>query len=323
MARSTQLSRPFIRQHTLRQSVTFVGVGLHRGENCVATIRPAPEYTGIQILARRPRGKDRLFAARWHNVKGTDAATSLGSAAGVNVCTVEHLLGALYGLGIDNAVIEVRGSEIPILDGSAAPYVELLQDTGIVEQQALRRAIYIFRPIEVREGDRFAMLLPSLTPRVTVSIDFAGTPVGAQTRNVLLTPENFAKEIAPARTFGFEHYLNGMRQRGLIRGASTKNAILVRGSEVICDEPLRFSDEFVRHKILDIIGDLSLAGAPIFGHLYSHKPGHDLNVRLLETLFTNTESWSYVTGDDVDSLFGLRDTAAQYSVNQFAAVCEQ
>lgn len=323
MTRFQDSTKPAVRQRTIKRAVTFVGVGLHRGVSCVVTIRPGPEHSGIQVLSRNGETEYPVVAARWFNVKKTDSATTLANDAGVNISTVEHLLAAMYGLGIDNALIEIDGPEVPILDGSAMPYVYLLQRAGIVEQNAPRRAIHIFRPIEVRDGDRFAMLLPSMTPRVTVSIDFPNTPIGAQTHNVILTPDNFAKEIAPARTFGFEKSLDAMRERGLVRGASLKNAILIRDNEIISEEPLRFADEFVRHKILDLIGDVALAGAPICGHIYSHKPGHDLNVRLLETLFENRESWTYVTADEMDALYGVEATPPACHFNQYANLCEQ
>lgn len=299
-------TRLSIRQRTIAQPVTFVGIGLHRGQNSMVTIRPAPKHSGIQLLPRGDTHPDRMVAARWYNVTKTDAATTLGNDAGVNISTVEHLLAALYGLDVDNALIEVEGPEVPILDGSAEPYVDLLLRAGFAEQGAPRRVIYISRPIEVHDGARFAMLLPSLTPRVTVSIDFPGTPIGAQTCNVVLTPRNFIREIASARTFGLEKYLTAMRERGLIRGASVRNGILVRDTEIVSEEPLRFPDEFVRHKVLDVIGDLALAGAPICGHIYCNKPGHDLNLRLVETLFANRESWTYVTAEELYAQYGVQ-----------------
>ncbi len=290
------------KQYTLSQSIPYVGVGLHTGKKVSMVIQPNPEATGIYFMRSDvPRGQG-LVLARWYNVVDTYLSTVLGNEYGVTVSTVEHLLAALHGCGIDHAIIRIDGPEVPIMDGSAEPFVSTLTQTGIVPVAAQRNGIWIFKPVEVREGDRFAILVPSARPRMTVSIDFPDTMVGTQALSVDINQAVFMKEIAPARTFGFNDQLEALRRRGFAKGGTLRNAVLVDGDRVANREGLRYADEFVRHKVLDCIGDLSLAGGPILGDYYAHKPGHNLNIALVNKLFAQREKWSYVSIDDMESL---------------------
>jgi UDP-3-O-[3-hydroxymyristoyl] N-acetylglucosamine deacetylase len=231
-------------------------------------------------------------------------STVLGNEHGVTVSTVEHLLAALRGCGVDNAFIEIDGPEVPIMDGSAGPFVSLIEHIGTVSQDLTRHAIWIHQPIEVRTKDKFAIMMPSDMQRITVSIDFDNPVVGSQTLSVELVNEAFVKNVARARTFGFVSELKMLQRAGLIQGGSLNNAILVDGERIVNEEGLRFKDEFVRHKILDCYGDLSLAGVPILGHYYAHKPGHELNALFLEKLFDTYSAWSYISIDEYQQLMG-------------------
>jgi UDP-3-O-[3-hydroxymyristoyl] N-acetylglucosamine deacetylase len=226
----------------------------------------------------------REIVARWDNVVESELCTAIANESGVTVHTVEHLLAALHGCEIDNAVIELDGPEVPIMDGSAAPFVTLLEGVGVTQQPVARRARLITRPVAVNDNDRFAMLLPSTEPRLTVEIDFPNPAVGRQRYSVALNPDTFAREIAPARTFGFANELHALHNRGLAKGGSLHAAILVDDKSIVNEEGLRFADEFVRHKMLDCVGDLALLGVPVIGHLVTYKPGHRLCHQLLRAL---------------------------------------
>ncbi|MDW8478768.1 MAG: UDP-3-O-acyl-N-acetylglucosamine deacetylase [Xanthomonadales bacterium] len=221
------------------------------------------------------------IAARHDAVVATRLSTVLANAAGAEVATVEHLLAALAGLGIDNVRIELDGPEVPILDGSAREWVACLDAAGRVAQPAPRRRLLLRRPVRIGLGDAWAILLPAAAPRYSVSIEFPDPAIGRQSLDFELDPERFRREIAPARTFGFLRDLDRLKAEGRARGGSLANAVVVDGERVLNPEGLRFPDEFVRHKLLDLIGDLALAGAPIAAHVIAHRPGHALNHRIL------------------------------------------
>lgn len=193
------------------------------------------------------------------------------------------------------------------MDGSAESFVSSIEKVGTVDQSACRKAIWIHRPIEVRQGDKYSILMPSNTPHVTVEIDFEESVVGSQTHGVLLVNEAFRNDIARARTFGFASDIKQLKHQGLAKGGSIKNAILVDGDRIINEEGLRYRNEFVRHKILDVIGDLALIGVPLIGHLYSRKPGHKLNHMLIEQLLAIPDTWSFSTIDDISSIMGKQE----------------
>jgi UDP-3-O-[3-hydroxymyristoyl] N-acetylglucosamine deacetylase len=232
-----------------------------------------------------------VIPASWKHVVDTRLCTVLGNEHGVTIGTVEHLLAAIRSCGVDNLMIEISADEVPILDGSCAPIVQLIKQAGIVGQRLPRHGIWIEHPIQVRQGERFAILEPSATPRVTVEIDFDSAAIGQQSVSIDLIDNLFETEIAPARTFGFADELEQLRSQGLALGGSMRNAVLVDRDQVKNAEGLRFADEFARHKILDCCGDLALAEAPIFGHLHTYKPGHRLNHALLREMFAHRSAW--------------------------------
>lgn len=240
----------------------------------------------------------------------TTLSTVLGNNDNITVGTVEHLMAALRGCGVDNAVIEIDGPEVPIMDGSAAPFVSVIEKMGTVDQDAVRRAILINRPVEVRDGDKYAILMPSYTPRITVEIDFEQQAIGSQTFSVALVNEAFRNNIAAARTFGLASDLKQLRHQGLAKGGSLKNAVLVDGERIVNEEGLRYKNEFVRHKILDAMGDLALVGVPVIGHLYGYKIGHKINNILIKQLLSIPDAWSYTTIDDICSLVGEQKSAS-------------
>jgi UDP-3-O-[3-hydroxymyristoyl] N-acetylglucosamine deacetylase len=203
-------------------------------------------------------------------------------------------MAALRGCGIDNAVVEIEGPEVPILDGSAAPFVTLIQQAGALTQDVPRKTIRLHRQVKVTEGDKVAILIPQDRPRITVTIDFPSYPIGCQTRSVRLTEETFVMELAAARTFGFKQGVGELRAQGFAHGACLRNTVVIDGDAVVNPEGLRYRDEFVRHKLLDCVGDLALAGVPVLGHFVGFKTGHGMHNALLRRLFEQPEAWSLV-----------------------------
>jgi UDP-3-O-[3-hydroxymyristoyl] N-acetylglucosamine deacetylase len=290
-------------QHTLAGEFTCVGRGLHSGRPASMRLRPAAPGTGIRFLRMDVAADQRVVTAHWRNVVESELCTTIANEHGVTVRTVEHLLAALRGSEIDNALVELDGPEVPIMDGSAAPFVDLLRRIGFQRQPAVRRALLIRQPIVTSAGDRFAMLLPYPRARITVEIDFPNPVIGRQRRSLVLDPPAFAREVAAARTFGFARDLQALHARGLAAGGSLRSAILVDAERVVNEEGLRFPDEFVRHKLLDCVGDLSLLGVPVIGHLVAYKPGHQLCHQLLRALHASADAASLVAlgADDTRS----------------------
>jgi UDP-3-O-[3-hydroxymyristoyl] N-acetylglucosamine deacetylase len=276
------LSNIFFHQSTLCREVQCEGVGLHSGSKVRTVLKPAPPDHGIRFRRMDLSGQPTISAS-FHQVVDTRLATSLG-ANGVLVSTVEHLMAALAGLCIDNALIEVDGPELPILDGSAAPFLKVLRDAGQRTQSALRRYIKVQRPILVREGDAYIKAYPSDRFRVRYSIDFPHPLVGRQEYTYSLNESTFHKEIAQARTFGFLKDVQRLQSMGLARGGSLDNALVFDDFSVLNQDGFRFTDECVRHKILDFLGDLALAGMPIAGYFEVHKAGHSLHNQFLKEL---------------------------------------
>lgn len=299
------MNKQTIKQRTLRQAVSFVGLGLHSGKKTRMTLRPCDDASGIFFRRKDVPTSRSLIAARWHRVSSTNLSTGLSNSHDVSISTVEHLMAALRLCGIDNLEIEVDGPEIPIMDGSAMPFVETLGSIGTREIDTPRKAIWIHKPVEVRDGERYALLMPNNRPRVTVSIDFSEPAIGAQTLSVITDDPELRQSIAPARTFGFLHEVEQLRERGLALGGSLNNAILVDGERVVNPEGLRFADEFVRHKVLDAIGDLSLIGAPLMGHYHAFKSGHLMNKLLIYKLLTDRSAWSLIGMDELNRLQNL------------------
>jgi UDP-3-O-[3-hydroxymyristoyl] N-acetylglucosamine deacetylase len=277
-------------QKTLKSAIHCRGVGLHSGMKVGMRLCPAAPDTGVVF-----RRDGVSIAAVWSNVVDSTLNTTLSNGEGIKIGTVEHLLAAFSGCEVDNVVVELDGPEVPIMDGSAEPFVFLIDCAGLVEQDAPRRAIKVLRPITVTEGSKSASLLPQDGFSMTVEIDFASRAISRQDIDVVLDAATFKNEIARARTFGFLHEVDRMRAAGLARGGSLENAVVVSGDTVLNEGGLRFGDEFVRHKVLDAIGDLALAGAPIIGHFRGVRSGHALNRRVLEALFASPDAWCWTT----------------------------
>ena len=287
-----------IRQRTLRNSIKATGIGLHTGEKVYLTLSPAAVNTGI-VFRRVDLNPIVEIAARAENVGDTTLSTSLGTG-NERVSTVEHLLSAMAGLGIDNAYVDVSAPEVPIMDGSAGPFVFLIQSAGIEEQNAPKKFIRIKRPVSVEEDDKVASFLPFDGFKVSFTIDFDHPVFRDRTAHaeVDFSSTSFVKEISRARTFGFMHELEYMRSKGLARGGSVDNAIVVDEYRILNQDGLRYDDEFVKHKVLDAIGDLYLLGYSLIGEFRAHKSGHALNNASLRALIAQPDAWEMVTFDD-------------------------
>ncbi len=277
-------------QRTLRRSVHCTGIGLHSGRKVHLTLRPAPADSGIRFV-RTDLGGVEVPAAITHLAEGQYATTLRHEAAAVE--TVEHLLAALVSLGVDNAVVELDSPEVPIMDGSAAPFVYLVQEAEVKRLLAPRRYLKVRRPVALSQGEKRIALYPSDHFKVTYSISFDHPLLRHQSRTVRVTEATFVEEIAPARTFGFLKDVEAMRQRGLALGGSLENAVVLSETGVL-NNTLRFEDEFVRHKILDAIGDLALVGHPIVGHLVAHRGGHALHTAFAARLLADRDAWTLV-----------------------------
>lgn len=287
-----------IKQRTLKNVIRATGVGLHTGQKVYLTLRPAVADTGI-VFRRVDLDEPVEIPATPENVGDTTLSTTL-IKDGVRISTVEHLLSALAGLGIDNAYIDLNAPEVPIMDGSAGPFVFLIQSAGIQEQNAPKRFIRIKKPITVEEGDKWVRFEPFDGFKVAFTIDF-DHPVFSnhqQTAEVDFSTTSFVKEISRARTFGFMSQIETLRANNLALGGSLDNAVVLDDYRILNEDGLRYMDEFVKHKILDSIGDLYLLGRSLIGEFSGYKSGHALNNRLLRTLLANEESWELVTFED-------------------------
>jgi UDP-3-O-[3-hydroxymyristoyl] N-acetylglucosamine deacetylase len=284
-----------VKQRTLKNSIRATGIGLHTGSKVLMTLRPAPPNVGI-VFRRTDLDPPVDIPARATNVTETTLGTTL-SSGGATVSTVEHLLSALAGLGIDNAFVELSASEVPIMDGSAGPFVFLVQSAGIEEQSAKKRFVRILKPVEVRDGDKWARFEPYEGFRVNFEIEFQH-PVFRDrgTRASMdFSTTSFLREISRARTFGFVRDLDYLRARNLALGGNLENAIVLDEYRILNEDGLRYEDEFVKHKILDAIGDLYLLGHSLIGEFTGYKSGHGLNNRLLRTLLADAGAWEEVT----------------------------
>lgn len=285
-----------ILQRTLRRTVGTQGLGLHSGRTVNLTISPAPPDTGV-VFVRTDLTPEVTIPARTEHVVDTALATTLGIDVGgerVVVSTVEHLLSALYGMGIDNARVEVDGPEVPVMDGSAAPFLFMLKGGGIEVQRHFKRFLVVRRPVEVEDGDKRARLVPARSFGITCTIDFQHPLIRSQTLRFDFSDRAYHREIGRARTFGFLQDVERMKAMGLGLGGSLDNAIVVDDFSILNPDGLRFPDEFVRHKILDAVGDLALVGMPVIGHLTAVKSGHALNHRLTTALLADPEAYEVV-----------------------------
>jgi UDP-3-O-[3-hydroxymyristoyl] N-acetylglucosamine deacetylase len=275
-------------RRTLKRSAGCTGIGLHSGKPVRLEMRPAPAGHGIRFL-RADVGIE--IPAHVSNLGRLDHATSL-VRDGVSIDTVEHILSALHGLGVDDVLVEVNGPEVPILDGSAAPFVLLIHEAGLRPHPLARQHLKVLKKVEVVRGGKWARLLPCDHLRISYAIGFDHPLLRQQALSVRVTPSTFADEIAPARTFGFLRDVETLRRNGLALGGSLENAIVIGESGVL--NKLRFEDEFVRHKILDAVGDLALLGHPLLGHLEASKAGHALHSQVVRKLLADEEAWSLV-----------------------------
>lgn len=280
-------------QKTLKERVCLSGIGVHSGKPVNMTICPSPPDSGISFFRTLgPGSSDIEIPATSASIGATALCTVLGDPAGVCVSTVEHLLAAFMGLGIDNARIEIDGAEVPVMDGSAAHFVHAIDQAGIVAQKLPRRFMRVRKAVRVECGEAFAEFLPYDGARFEIAIDYACAVIGAQAFAFDLTPSRFRKDIAGARTFGHMKDVGGLRASGFAMGSSLDNTIVIDDGAVVNPEGLRFADEFVRHKVLDTIGDLALAGAPLRGLYRSYRGGHKLNALALAELIAQPDAWS-------------------------------
>ena len=279
-------------QRTVKSEIWCKSVGLHSGRKVNMTIKPAEVDEGI-VFVRKDLLENNIVKAELKSVHSTTLATTLG-VNGTRVSTVEHLLSAFSGMGVDNAVVEIDSPEIPIMDGSALPFVNLLKSVGTVVQGKCKKLLVVKETISVTDGGCWAMLMPSQGFKITYKIDFKHPAIGEQLYYMVFSDITYEENICAARTFGFIKDVEYLQARGLALGGSLDNAVVLDDEKIINKEGLRFSDEFVKHKILDAIGDLSLLGMPIIGHFVAYKSGHKLNNLLLAKLLANEESWKVV-----------------------------
>lgn len=281
-------------QRTLARAVATSGVGIHSGKNVHLRLRPAPTGTGV-VFVRTDLGV--AIPARAEHARDFSFATTVG-VHGAEVGTIEHLMSALYALGVTNVFVDISGPEVPVLDGSALPFVQMIRRAGILEQNASLPEVRLVRPVRVQEGDRFVELHPAEAFVINYRVRYKALVVGEQQLTFTVSPERFATAIAPARTFGFLSEVKSLKERGLGRGGSLANCVIVDEHRVLSGR-LRFRDEFVRHKVLDLIGDLALLEYPLRAQVVAHKAGHALHVAAVRELLAQPEAWELVESERV------------------------
>jgi UDP-3-O-[3-hydroxymyristoyl] N-acetylglucosamine deacetylase len=303
------------RQTTLQDHVTVAGIGVHSGAPATLTLHPAEPNTGIAFLRCGTDGQpDRELSANYRAVTATEFATVLGDRSGPAVSTTEHVLAALHGLGVDNAVVEVDGPEVPIMDGSAAPFVAAIDQAGITALPESRRYIQVLKPVRVAKGDSYGELRPHARGlRIETEIEFDHPLIGRQAFATDVEPDLFRRELARARTFGFMRDVAKLWSAGYARGASFENTVVIAENRVLNREGVRFPDEFVRHKAVDAIGDLALAGAPLIGAYRSVRGGHKLNHAVLTALMADRSAWAYVEMPESRRPRGHADVGAGFA----------
>jgi len=282
------------RQSTLKSPAVCSGIELHGGNHTRLVMRPAPPNAGLVFIRKDVMDRDNKVLVAPENVSNVKNCTTIQNAAGVKISTIEHLLAALAATGIDNLYLELNGQELPALDGSSEPFLKLIEQVGVERQEMPRRYVEVLKPVEVRKGDAFARCLPSRRLSLSVSIDFADKAIGQQKVEITPNVRAFRERLASARTFARLHEVAALQAAGLSKGGSLDNAIIVDGDKILNPEGLRFADEFVRHKALDLLGDLYLGG-PILGRVETHASGHALNHDLLVALYGNPDAWRFVS----------------------------
>ena len=307
-------------QTTLKNPIEFCGIGLHTGESITVGIVPAPANTGITFIRKDLEGAPHIKVEP-SNVVSTSYATTLGTKVGdvtATVSTVEHILSAFMGMGIDNAIIEIDGCEVPIMDGSSALFIDLIKEAGIKKLTESKRYIKITKPMKVRDGEKFIKIYPTDEAEdvhseydatealeIDYTIDFEHPVLSKQRFKGVFSRDMFDKDIASARTFCFLKDVEALQANGLARGGSLKNAVVIGEDEILNEEGLRHSDEFVRHKVLDLIGDLAVLGLPIKGRIVAYRSGHGMNYKLVEKLLANTSKWEVVdTAEEASEVAG-------------------
>ena len=280
-------------QRTLARDVRFSGIGLHSGKTVNLDLKPAPINHGIKFV-RKDLPDNPTIPARFNCVVDTSLATVIGSD-GVIVSTIEHLMACLAGLSIDNVIVELDSYEVPVMDGSAGPFTSMIMDAGIQEQEAPRHFFVLKKPIELSQDGKFVGAYPDSTFKITCKIDFEHPAIRQQSCSIEVKDHIFEREISNARTFGFLHEVEYMKRYGLARGGSLDNAVVIDDNGILNEDGLRYRDEFVRHKLLDCIGDFSLLGMPILAHIVTRKSGHAFNHAFLENFFKNKSSWQTLT----------------------------
>jgi UDP-3-O-[3-hydroxymyristoyl] N-acetylglucosamine deacetylase len=289
------------RQTTLKSRISCVGVGLHSGRRAKLILGPAAIDAGIVFRRTDVAEMGQNIPARWNQVVDTKLCTMIGNADGVTIGTVEHLMAAFAGAGVDNATVEIDGPEVPIMDGSADSFVFLIECAGIVEQSAASKRIKVLKRVTVSTEHACASLSPAPVASIDFALDYASPAIGRQEKSVILNQGAFKRELSRARTFGFVEEVEHLRKAGLARGGSLDNAIVIGENRVLNREGLRYGDEFVRHKMLDAIGDLYLAGAPIEGRFLGVRSGHALNNQLLRALFADEGAWALIDDEAQDA----------------------
>jgi UDP-3-O-[3-hydroxymyristoyl] N-acetylglucosamine deacetylase len=282
-------------QRTIKNTVSCFGIGVHSGKPASLTLHPAPENSGIQFIRTDITNTSNKIEAKYNLVSNTMLGTTLKNESGVEVATIEHLMAALWGCKIDNIIIEIDGRETPIMDGSSEPFIFVLECAGIKEQDQPRRYIEIIKKVSVQDKDSFATITPDNKFSVNMEIEFANQVISKQTLEFNDIDKSFKNELSRARTFGFAHEGQALKKMGLAQGASLDNAVVISDDQILNKEGLRYQNEFVRHKMLDFIGDCYLAGAPILGHVETYKPGHGINNKLLHQIFSDNSAWRYTT----------------------------
>lgn len=297
-------------QHTIQNEINCNGVGLHSGKDITLKFSPAKTDTGIVFVRIDLEEGNNTIKATWDNVVDTRMCTVISNGKGAIVGTIEHLMSAIIGCGIDNMIIEINGPEVPIMDGSSDPFLFLFDCAGLVEQDKPRKAIKVLKYVQVKENEKVVSITPSEHTSFSFSIDFDADVIGKQDREVKLDKSVFKNEISKARTFGFLKDYEMLKEMGLALGGSLENAVVVdKEGKLMNEDGLRYKDEFVRHKILDAIGDLFLAGAPIIGSFKGIKSGHDLNNKILHAIFSDKKAWKMVdmtAQDEFESEFTLQ-----------------
>ncbi|MBL4905913.1 MAG: UDP-3-O-acyl-N-acetylglucosamine deacetylase [Sneathiella sp.] len=280
-------------QKTLRNSISCTGVGVHSGDIINMTLKPAAAGSGIVFRRTDVAPEIADIPARFDTVSELIMCTTIENDSQVKVATIEHLMAAFSGCNIDNAIVELDGSEVPVMDGSSAPFVFLIECADIVEQKLPRRYIKVLKEVEVRDGSAVAVLSPGDNVSISFEIDFDNQRIGKQNCSFNLRNGTFKNELSRARTFGFVSELEQLKKMGLAKGGSLENAVVLSGDEILNEEGLRYDDEFVRHKALDAVGDLYLAGAPIVGQFQGYRSGHALNNKLLHAFLKDEDAWCY------------------------------